>query len=46
VNQALTEIMDRKGNLAKEATMMMKGFKAEYDAVGRYWDMALWVFQA
>lgn len=46
VNQALRELVENKGNLATEAERMMKGFKAEYDAVGRYWNMALWILRA
>ncbi|UCH37756.1 MAG: class I SAM-dependent methyltransferase [Candidatus Bathyarchaeota archaeon] len=46
LNQALREFVENEGNLATEADRMMKGFKAEYDAVGQYWNMALWVLQA
>jgi hypothetical protein len=46
VNQALREIIENKENLTNEAELMMKGFKAECDAVGQYWNMALWVLQA
>jgi cyclopropane fatty-acyl-phospholipid synthase-like methyltransferase len=43
VNLALREAIETKGTLAKEAEMMMNSFKAEYNAVGHYWNMALWV---
>jgi hypothetical protein len=46
IKQALREFDENEGNLATEADRMMKGFKAEYDAVGQYWNMALWVLQA
>lgn len=45
VNHALCEIVESGGELAEEAQMMMNSFKAEYAAVDRYWNMALWVLQ-
>lgn len=45
VNRALCEIVESGGELAEEAKHMMNSFKAEYDAVGKYWNMALWVLQ-
>jgi cyclopropane fatty-acyl-phospholipid synthase-like methyltransferase len=40
------EIIENKRELAEEARKVMNGFKAEYDAVSRYWDMFLWVVKA
>ena len=37
VNQALREVIESQGNLATEAEMMMKGFKAEYDALNKHY---------
>jgi cyclopropane fatty-acyl-phospholipid synthase-like methyltransferase len=40
---AMREIIENKRELAGEAQEVINEFKAEYDAVGRYWDMLLWV---
>lgn len=43
---AMREIIESKSELAEEAQRVMNGFKAEYDAVGQYWNMVLWVVKA
>jgi len=43
VTLALREAIETKDKLTKEAELMMNSFKAEYNAVGHYWNMALWV---
>jgi cyclopropane fatty-acyl-phospholipid synthase-like methyltransferase len=43
---AMNEIIESKSELAEQARTVMNGFKAEYDAVGQYWDMVLWVSKA
>lgn len=43
---AMREIIESKSELAEEAQKIMNGFKAEYDAVGQYWDMILWIVKA
>jgi cyclopropane fatty-acyl-phospholipid synthase-like methyltransferase len=43
VYTAMQEITASKSELASEAKKVVKGFKAECDAVGRYWNMLLWV---
>jgi len=43
---AMHEIIESESELAEEAQRVMNGFKAEYDAVGQYWDMVLWVAKA
>jgi cyclopropane fatty-acyl-phospholipid synthase-like methyltransferase len=43
---AMREIIENKRELAGEAQEVINEFKAEYDAVGRYWDMLLWVAKA
>jgi 2-polyprenyl-3-methyl-5-hydroxy-6-metoxy-1,4-benzoquinol methylase len=43
VNTTMREIIENKNELAEEAQMILNGFKAEYDAAGKYWDMILWV---
>jgi len=40
---ALQEIIKSKGELAEEAQKVVNGFRTEYDAVGRHWNMILWV---
>lgn len=40
---AMNEIIENTSELAEEAQRVMNGFKAEYDAVGQYWNMVLWV---
>lgn len=40
---AMREIIESKSEHAEEAQKVMNGFKAEYYAVGQYWDMILWV---
>lgn len=45
VYTAMLEIIESKGELVEEARVVMNSFKAEYDAVGRYWDMILMVVQ-
>jgi cyclopropane fatty-acyl-phospholipid synthase-like methyltransferase len=43
VNIAMNEIVRSKKELARDARKVMNGFKAEYDAANKYWDMILWV---
>jgi cyclopropane fatty-acyl-phospholipid synthase-like methyltransferase len=43
VHIAMREIIESKSERAEEAQKVMNGFKAEYYAVGQYWDMILWV---
>ncbi|UCC33728.1 MAG: class I SAM-dependent methyltransferase [Candidatus Bathyarchaeota archaeon] len=43
---AMHEIIDDKDELSEEAQRVIDGFIAEYDAVGHYWDMILWVARA
>jgi hypothetical protein len=43
---ALREIIEEKRELAAEAQGILDGFKAEYDAAGKFWDMVLWVLKA
>lgn len=43
---AMHEIIESESKLAEKAQKVMSGFKAEYDAVGQYWDMVLWVLKA
>jgi len=40
---AMHEIVESESELAEEAQRVMNGFEAEYNAVGQYWDMVLWV---
>ena len=46
VNCAMAEIIRNISESAGEAQMVMKHFKAEYDAVDHYWNMVLWVTKA
>ena len=46
VNWAMNEIMKSSSELVEEARMVIKNFKAEYDAVDQYWNMILWVAKA
>ena len=46
VNQAMSEVIESGSELAEEAQMVIKSFKAEYDAVNKYWNMVLWVAKA
>jgi hypothetical protein len=43
---AMHEIIKSESELAEEAQKIMKGLKAEYDAVGRHWDEVLWAVKA
>ncbi len=43
---AMHEIIESKNDLTEEAQRVIDGFKAEYNAVGQHWDMALWVAKA
>jgi cyclopropane fatty-acyl-phospholipid synthase-like methyltransferase len=43
VYTTMHRIIENKSELADEAREIMNGFKAEYDAVGRHWNMLLWV---
>jgi cyclopropane fatty-acyl-phospholipid synthase-like methyltransferase len=45
-NIAMNEIVRSKKELAGEARKVMNGFKAEYNAANKYWDMILWVAEA
>ena len=40
---AMHEIIENKSELADEAHKVMNSFKAECDAVGKHWNMLLWV---
>jgi SAM-dependent methyltransferase len=40
---AMQEIIESKSKLAKEAQKVINGFRTEYDAVGKHWNMVLWV---
>ena len=43
VYTAMHGIIESKSELADEAQKVMNGFKAEFDAVGKHWNMLLWV---
>jgi len=43
---AMREIIKSKSELADEAQRVMNSFSAEYEAVGQYWNMVLWVVKA
>jgi len=43
VYTAMHEIIESKSELADEAQKVMNGFKAECNAVGKHWNMLLWV---
>lgn len=43
INTAMQEIIESKSELTEEAIGIINNFKAEYDAVGRYWNMIFWV---
>ena len=43
---AMQEIIESKSKLAKEAQKILDSFKAEYEAVGKYWDIILWVIKS
>jgi cyclopropane fatty-acyl-phospholipid synthase-like methyltransferase len=43
---SMREIIEKKRKLAGEAQEIIDGFKAECDAVGKYWNMLLWVAKA
>jgi len=43
VYTAMHEIIVSKSELTDEAQKVMNGFKAECDAVGKHWNMLLWV---
>ena len=43
---SMHEIIESESEFKEEAQRVMNGFKAEYDAVGQYWDMVLWVVKA
>jgi len=40
---AMREIIESKIELAEKAQKIISAFKAEYDAVGKYWNMILWI---
>jgi 2-polyprenyl-3-methyl-5-hydroxy-6-metoxy-1,4-benzoquinol methylase len=40
---AMQEIIESESKLAEEAQKIMNGFRAEFDAVGKDWNMVLWV---
>lgn len=46
VSIAMREIIEKESKLAEEAQKIIKSFKAEYEAVGKYWDMILWISKA
>ena len=46
VNHAMKEAIESASELAGEAQRVIDSFKAEYNAVNRYWDMVLWVAKA
>jgi hypothetical protein len=41
----MQEIVESKSELTAEARKVTRGFKAEQNAAGRYWDMLLWVLK-
>lgn len=43
---AMQEIMKSQDELLSESQSVINGFKAEYQAAGKYWDMILWVAKA
>jgi len=43
---AMHEIIESESELADEAQRVINNFRAEYEAVGQYWDMVLWVAKA
>lgn len=43
---AMHEIIESESEFAEEAQKVMSNFKAEYNAVGQYWNMVLWVLKA
>jgi ubiquinone/menaquinone biosynthesis C-methylase UbiE len=43
INVAMTELMEDHPELAIECQKVIDGFRAEYQAAGKAWDMALWV---
>ena len=43
VYTAMHEIIESKSELADEAQKVMNGFKAECNAVGKHWNMLLWI---
>lgn len=43
VNVAMTELMENRPEHANECQKVIDGFKAEYQAAGKHWDMVLWV---
>jgi cyclopropane fatty-acyl-phospholipid synthase-like methyltransferase len=43
INIAMNEIIKGKKELAGDARKVLNGFKAEYSAANKYWDMILWV---
>jgi 2-polyprenyl-3-methyl-5-hydroxy-6-metoxy-1,4-benzoquinol methylase len=45
VIRAMNEIIESDNELAEEAKKMRDIFTAEYDFVGQYWNMVLWVLQ-
>jgi len=40
---AMNELIKNEKELARDARKVINGFKAEYDAANKYWDMILWV---
>ena len=46
VNVAMRETMESQPELLRECEAVISGFQAEYEAVGKYWDMILWVAKA
>jgi cyclopropane fatty-acyl-phospholipid synthase-like methyltransferase len=42
VNVAMVELMKSRPEIASECQKVMNGFKAEYQAAGKYWDMVMW----
>jgi hypothetical protein len=43
VYTAMYEIIESKSELADEAQEVINGHKAEFGAVGKHWNMVLWV---
>jgi hypothetical protein len=39
----MQKIIDSESELSEEAQKIVDGFKAEFDAVDKYWNMILWV---
>jgi SAM-dependent methyltransferase len=45
INVTMQEIIKTNSKIAEEAKVIIQDFKAEYEAVGKYWNMILWVLK-